>query len=126
MGRRLTVKLDDVEPGALPPGPGASRLVLQATLLVCLALRQFPGYDQRHCDDGKDNADGSVGPAPVGLVELVGEGRAGKGSDNVGRGGEGVGDTSIAERGCIGGHHVDTEDDTGESDGVECLLVSRI
>lgn len=45
MGRRLTVKLDDVEPGALPPGASASRLVFQASLLVCLALGQFPGYD---------------------------------------------------------------------------------
>lgn len=119
--RALTIKFNNVEPNTLHPRPSATGLVLQPTFPISLSLRQLPRNDQRQRNNRKDNADGTIRPSPVGLVELVGQGGSSKSGDHIRRRGESVGQTTIPEGGSIRGNHIDGEDCTGESDRVECL-----
>ena len=67
-----------------------------------LLLGEQPCGDERSRDYGQKNADGPIGPAPVGLVEALGEKRARKRSDNEGGRSEGEREAPVLQHRGVG------------------------
>lgn len=77
---------------------------------------------QRRRDDREDNRPAAKTPSPADLVvKLVGDLRAGKRGNDVGRGSEGKGQASVLQLGRISGDDIDTVLHTTEADVVEDL-----
>lgn len=119
-GWQLTVELDDVEPGALEPGPAAGLLDEEAVLggLALVAPQRPP---EREGDDGQHDSPAAVRPAPVVVVEVLGRLGAGEGGDDVRRRRERKGQASIPHRRRVGCDDVHGENHAGEAHRVEDL-----
>ena len=117
----LTVKLDAVVPDALDPR--AARLFgSKHALLLGLAEVELEHKIQRGGDDGEDDGKGAEAPSPVDVLEeILGGLGAGEGGDHVGRGGEGVRETSVLELGSVGRDDIDAEGHAAEAEAVKDL-----
>ena len=68
-----------------------------------------------------DDGEGPISPSPVGVIKPFGGLGSSESRDDVWAGSEGVGETSIAERGRVRGDDIDRQDQAGEADGSEDL-----
>jgi hypothetical protein len=111
-------------PNAL--GESALGLLLsQHALALGVAKGELENEEQGRSDEGEDDGENTEAPAPVdGLEEALGGLGTGKCRDNVGRGGEGIGETTILELGRVGSDDVDREGHAREAQGVEDLNLS--
>lgn len=120
-GDILTVEFDDVVLGALQRRSSTALLRPQQTPLLSYVPVPLQKAEQRHCNYGKDNAENTVAPAPVGLDKVGRRSRTCVCGDDVGRRGKRVSKTSIAKRRCVDGNDIDRKDDTSKADAVEHL-----
>lgn len=98
---------------------------LELADLQGLSLGELENGDVTERHERKDDGEDSVRPSPVVLVEPLGDLGTRVRTDNPWRGGEGVGEASVAEGGGVGGGDVDGEDDTDKADRVEALPSAR-
>lgn len=120
MANKLTIEFDNVKPDGLAPRATALLLDKQ-TLSSRLNLVILQDAEQWCGDEWQDDGEGPISPSPVGGVKPFGGLWSSESRDDVWAGSEGVGETSIAERGRVRGDDIDRQDQAGEADGSEDL-----
>lgn len=117
----LTIQLNNVEPDALRQSAAAGSLDNVAGL-DSLAQVVLQDEVERSSDEGEDNGENTETPFHANLVEnIIGSLGTSKCSDDVGRGGEGVCETSTFEHGRIGSQDINGIGHTTETESVEDL-----
>jgi hypothetical protein len=91
----LTIKLDDIVPYGFLERPPACDMLQQA-LLLRLLLVELQNPKERRSDEREDDGKGSITPSPIGIVKPLGSFRSGESGYDVGRGGVGVGESSVS------------------------------
>lgn len=106
---RHTVKLNKVVLDALQQGAAAGFLNQQA-LFLCLSHVELEHDVQRRGDQREDDGECAKAPSPVVVlvVEVIGGLGTSKRGDDIGRGGEGVGQSSVLQLGRVGGDDIHT------------------